>query len=271
MTGPIRGFNGDQWLRQSLFLRGGALRLVTETQGFGGDVAYLRAGRKAKVYKATFKNRTVAMKVFLIGAAGGVGRRLAERLGRSGDLVSGMHRNPDQAEAVRATGATPVAGDLIDDPVDALAARISGHDAVVFSAGAHGTGMDKTTAIDGKGSHAFSIDVQDNGSPGRGRDRYRIQIPDVGYDSGDHVLGGGNVQIHEAGARTRGAGPVSRARSVRSPACQTCRAGGRDFNLHRRYLSQRAWRAYAIRVGAAGSLCLSIRTGKPVFGPPHSS
>src|SRR5690242_9440668 len=65
MTGPIRGFNGDQWLRQSLILRGGALRLLTETQGFGGDVAYLRAGRKAKVYKATFKNRTVAMKVFL--------------------------------------------------------------------------------------------------------------------------------------------------------------------------------------------------------------
>ena len=29
--------------------------------------------------------------------------------------------------------------------------KFSGHDAVVFSAGAHGTGMDKTTAIDGRG------------------------------------------------------------------------------------------------------------------------
>lgn len=91
------------------------------------------------------------MKVFLIGAAGGVGRRLAERLARRGDVVTGMHRAPGQAETVRATGATPVAGDLIADPVDTLAAKLSGHDAVVFSAGAHGTGVDKTTAIDGEG------------------------------------------------------------------------------------------------------------------------
>jgi len=91
------------------------------------------------------------VKVFLIGAAGGVGRRLAERLSRRGDEVTGMHRRPDQAGTVGAAGATPVAGDLIDGPVDTLAAKISGHDAVVFSAGAHGTGVDKTTAIDGEG------------------------------------------------------------------------------------------------------------------------
>jgi hypothetical protein len=50
--------------------------------------------------------------------------------------------------------------------------------------------------IDGSGSHAFQIDVQDNGEPGKLIDHYRIRIPDVGYDSGDHVLRGGNVQIH---------------------------------------------------------------------------
>ena len=44
------------------------------------------------------------MKVFLIGAAGGIGRRLAERLTRRGDAVSGMHRAQAQAETVRATG-----------------------------------------------------------------------------------------------------------------------------------------------------------------------
>ncbi|ADI04942.1 NAD-dependent epimerase/dehydratase [Streptomyces bingchenggensis BCW-1] len=91
------------------------------------------------------------MKVFQIGAAGGVGRRLAHLLIDRGDVVTGMYRNPAQAEAVRATGATPLAGDLIDDSVEELARKISGHDAVVFSAGAHGTGMDKTTLIDGKG------------------------------------------------------------------------------------------------------------------------
>jgi hypothetical protein len=49
--------------------------------------------------------------------------------------------------------------------------------------------------IDGSGSHTYRIDVQDNGEPGKGTDHYRIRL-DTGYDSGDHVLRGGNVQIH---------------------------------------------------------------------------
>ncbi|MFJ9586515.1 SDR family oxidoreductase [Streptomyces acidicola] len=91
------------------------------------------------------------MRVFQIGAAGGVGRRLAERLTARGDEVTGMHRSPAQADTVRAAGATPVHGDLIEDSVETLAARLAGHEAVVFSAGAHGTGLDRTTLIDGKG------------------------------------------------------------------------------------------------------------------------
>ncbi|MCP9619513.1 NAD-dependent epimerase/dehydratase family protein [Nocardia otitidiscaviarum] len=91
------------------------------------------------------------MKVFQIGAAGGVGRRLARLLTDRGDEVSGMYRNPEQVETVRESGAVPVPGDLIHDSVDELAKKLAGHDAVVFSAGAHGTGMDQTTAIDGKG------------------------------------------------------------------------------------------------------------------------
>jgi hypothetical protein len=47
--------------------------------------------------------------------------------------------------------------------------------------------------INGTGSHTFRIDVRDLGEPGRGLDRYRIQVD--GYDSGDQVLQGGNVQI----------------------------------------------------------------------------
>ncbi|MFD9443726.1 NAD(P)H-binding protein [Streptomyces sp. NPDC060006] len=91
------------------------------------------------------------MKVFQIGAAGGVGRRLSVLLSERGDEVTGMHRSPAQADTIRATGATPVTGDLIADSVEELAGKLAGHDAVVFSAGAHGTGMDKTTLIDGKG------------------------------------------------------------------------------------------------------------------------
>ncbi|WP_067708207.1 NAD(P)H-binding protein [Nocardia yamanashiensis] len=91
------------------------------------------------------------MKVFQIGAAGGIGRRLAALLTEVGDEVTGMHRNPDQADTITDSGATPVTGDLITDGIDALAEKFRGHDAIVFSAGAHGTGMDKTTLIDGKG------------------------------------------------------------------------------------------------------------------------
>ena len=49
--------------------------------------------------------------------------------------------------------------------------------------------------IDGTGSHTFRIDVQDLAEPGKGVDTYRIQL-DTGYDSGEHTLKGGNVQIH---------------------------------------------------------------------------
>ncbi len=90
-------------------------------------------------------------RVFQIGAAGGVGRRLTPLLTARGHRVSGMHRAGGQDAVIRAGGGTPVAGDLLTDPVDALAERLAGHDAVVFSAGAHGTGADKTTAIDGRG------------------------------------------------------------------------------------------------------------------------
>jgi uncharacterized protein YbjT (DUF2867 family) len=91
------------------------------------------------------------VKVFLIGAAGGIGRRLAPLLTGRGDPVTGMHRSPEQADTIRAAGADPVTGDLIGDDVDRLADLLRGHDAVVFSAGAHGTGRDKITAIDGRG------------------------------------------------------------------------------------------------------------------------
>ncbi|MEZ2392147.1 NAD(P)-binding oxidoreductase [bacterium RCC_150] len=91
------------------------------------------------------------MKVFVIGAAGGVGRRLASALLARADTASGMHRNTDQRDVVSSSGAAPVVGDLINDTVEQLASKLAGHDAVVFSAGAHCTGRDQTTLIDGKG------------------------------------------------------------------------------------------------------------------------
>jgi hypothetical protein len=39
------------------------------------------------------------------------------------------------------------------------------------------------------------VPVEDNGEPGTS-DRYHMQVPSLGYDSGFQTLEGGNVQIH---------------------------------------------------------------------------
>lgn len=91
------------------------------------------------------------MKVFIIGAAGGIGNRLSSLLHARGDAVSGMHRNPEQASKITDTGATAVLGDLIHNSTEELTELFRGHNAIVFSAGAHGTGQENTTLIDGAG------------------------------------------------------------------------------------------------------------------------
>jgi hypothetical protein len=53
--------------------------------------------------------------------------------------------------------------------------------------------------IDGSGSYKFRIDVTDIAEPGVGQDTYWI-ILETGYNSGEHKLEGGNVQIHEESA-----------------------------------------------------------------------
>ena len=91
------------------------------------------------------------MNVLVIGGAGGVGRRLTSLLTAAGDQVSGLHRHPEQSEAVEESGGTSVVFDLVAGSAEELAALLEGHDAVVFSAGAHGTGREQTTLIDGQG------------------------------------------------------------------------------------------------------------------------
>jgi uncharacterized protein YbjT (DUF2867 family) len=92
------------------------------------------------------------MKVFIIGIAGGVGRRVAERLAAAGDEPIGLVRRKEQAEALASSGIETVQGDLVSMPVDELAAAMRGCDAVVFSAGAGGKESDEaTTRVDGEG------------------------------------------------------------------------------------------------------------------------
>jgi uncharacterized protein YbjT (DUF2867 family) len=89
--------------------------------------------------------------VLIIGATGGVGSKLGPLLVRAGHQVTGIHRNPGQADALRESGIEPVLGDLMEMTADDFSHVAKGHDVIVFSAGAAGSGLDRTSAIDGDG------------------------------------------------------------------------------------------------------------------------
>ncbi|WP_091077875.1 NAD(P)-binding oxidoreductase [Microlunatus sagamiharensis] len=91
------------------------------------------------------------MRVCVIGGAGGVGRRLTSLLSGSGDEVTVVHRRAEQAAVVEEAGGRSALFDLVEGPVEELAGLLGGQDAVVFTAGAHGTGREQTTLIDGRG------------------------------------------------------------------------------------------------------------------------
>ena len=85
------------------------------------------------------------MDVAVIGANGGIGRRLLPRLNEAGHDPIGVVRSEDQFAAIRDRGAEPRLGDL----EGAFAPALDGADAVVFTAGAGGsTGWDKTILVD---------------------------------------------------------------------------------------------------------------------------
>ena len=118
-------------------------------------------------------------RILLIGATGGVGARLHPLLTAGGHEVTGLHRKPEQAEALAADGVTPVAGDLMELDADGLAERVRGHDVVVFSAGAAGSGSERTTRIDGEGPRRV---VEAMGAEGVRR-LYLVSVfPDAGRD-----------------------------------------------------------------------------------------
>ncbi len=89
--------------------------------------------------------------VFIVGAAGKVGRHLVKQLADKQHRVLALHRRAEQGAELDALGATPVTGDLTNTDVAALAAQMAGSDLVVFTAGAGGAGVEVTNAIDGRG------------------------------------------------------------------------------------------------------------------------
>ncbi|MFB3303737.1 NAD(P)-binding oxidoreductase [Pseudomonas sp. AMR01] len=90
--------------------------------------------------------------VFIVGGSGKIARSLARQLAERGHQPRSLYRHAEQAEGLKALGATPVAGNLLELDEQALATLMAGSDAVVFAAGAGGKGgAQMTDAIDGRG------------------------------------------------------------------------------------------------------------------------
>src|SRR5690606_1158317 len=87
-------------------------------------------------------------RILIVGGHGKVALLLAPLLVGRGDEVTAVIRNPDHAEDVRAAGAEPAVFDVEHESREDLAALITGHDAVVWSAGAGGGSAARTRAVD---------------------------------------------------------------------------------------------------------------------------
>lgn len=92
------------------------------------------------------------MNVFIIGATGGVGRRLRKDLVNAGHGVVGVYRSDNQVDDLELDGVKPVKIDLMNTSSERLAEAMAGCDVVVFSAGAAGAGIEQTDGIDGRGA-----------------------------------------------------------------------------------------------------------------------
>lgn len=88
------------------------------------------------------------MRIVVIGGHGKVALLLAPLLVARGDQVTAVIRNPEHAEDVAATGATPLVADVEAMDVAGIADVLAGHDAVVWSAGAGGGNPVRTYAVD---------------------------------------------------------------------------------------------------------------------------
>lgn len=90
-------------------------------------------------------------KIFIVGATGGVGSRLGPMLVKAGHKVTALHRKPEQAGHLTDAGMTPCLGDIMAMSADDFTNFTKNSDVIVFTAGAAGSGLERTSAIDGEG------------------------------------------------------------------------------------------------------------------------
>jgi uncharacterized protein YbjT (DUF2867 family) len=104
------------------------------------------------------------MRVTIAGGHGQIALRLARLLGKQGDEVRSLIRNPDHADDVRAAGAEPVVCDLEAASEDEVAEAVGSIDAVVFAAGAGpGSGPERKETMDYGGAVKLIAAAKRNG------------------------------------------------------------------------------------------------------------
>lgn len=92
------------------------------------------------------------MRVAIIGANGNVGRRLGKILADKNHEPVGFIRNEEQVKNQEAIGVEAQIADIMETMTEEYVPLLKGMDAVVFTAGAGGKGVDLTEAIDGDGA-----------------------------------------------------------------------------------------------------------------------
>ena len=125
------------------------------------------------------------MRIALIGGHGKVALLAEPLLVAAGHEVTAVIRNPDHAAQVGATGATPLVADVETMDDAAWVELLTGHDAVVWSAGAGGGSAARTYAVD-RDAAIRSVDAAGRS----GVDRYVMVSyfgagPDHGVPEGD--------------------------------------------------------------------------------------
>lgn len=90
----------------------------------------------------------MSTRIVIIGGHGKIALLLEPILVEGGHTVTAVIRNPDHEAAVSATGANPLVADIETLSTDQLANIVSGHEVVVWLAGAGGGNPSRTYAVD---------------------------------------------------------------------------------------------------------------------------
>ncbi|WP_435203454.1 SDR family oxidoreductase [Janibacter sp. GS2] len=87
-------------------------------------------------------------RIVIVGGHGKIALLLAPLLAEHDHSVTALIRNPEHARDIKEVGASPVVADVEQLDTAGIAEVISGHDAIVWAAGAGGGNPERTRAVD---------------------------------------------------------------------------------------------------------------------------